>query len=1031
MVHFTHKIHIPLRPQHVISRPRLNGLLSNIADRRLICISAPSGYGKTSLLTDFAHEAQLPICWYTLDAIDQDMWIFLEYLVACIEHRFPASLEKTRALLNGYNRPAFATVVDRLTSEIYHIPHAFALVLDDWHLVDAVAEISSAMGQILQRCTNCKIILASRSHPHLPNVMLLAVRRQMLGIDEQQLRFTDEEASAVLTAEHHVPISLARIQSMVSYTDGWIAGILLLFSTQGQGAPCPVPSDDQARRQIYRFLAEQVFDHQRPAIQLFLLRSSLLEDLSLADYDAIFPHGDSCALLESILRQRLFITELRDGVFRYHPLFREFLHEHYQILDPDQHRAAMLQIADFYTCRGQWIQAFEQYMAIRAYERAQHVVLVGGEQLYAMGRLETLETWFRTLPEEAQTVPLLCLKARVAMDRGATHEAQTLAQRCVLLQQPEDRPRVLLLHAQIARVLGHYHDILQLGKQILATTSDLELRGAALRIMGVCYQRQGKSHEAMAMLEQALQVEQERGDLGAIVKIQHELGIVYKTVGLFQQAERYFSLVDAYCLTVGNTGLRALSLNSKGIMQYLSGQYAESHATLSMALQEARSSAVPPYQAAVLSSLGDLYAHLQLWAKAQEMYHEARITGGTATITSDLDIAEVQSRIGQHRYEDASSALQELPEITRQSRASQILLLQAITACGRGDLDRACELEQRSRASLEPLGPSMDLALTYLLGAEIAVHKAPSSIKALIEPLERAAAVAEQLGHSAFLAAALLRTQGILRRATVFGWPRAMLWQQQQQQLLQAARAIGQGDQRNHLAICSLGAEQIQLDQQIIAIGWNKAREVLFFLLSHPVGATIDELCEAIWPELSGQRSREALRTAVYQLRSILPRTFIVLRGRQRFLLDRDIVRVEYDAEQFMNAVEGQGHRIERLIEAINLYHGHFLPSSTSDWSLFQRTHLEQAYLYALRTVAAHHEAEGMPAEALLLYQRLLATDRLDEAAHAGVMRCQIALGKRAAAVTQYHELRHILHDELGLDTIHTSEVEQIYRQLL
>src|SRR3712207_962786 len=102
MVHFPHKILVPQRPSYLVPRPRLTDLLQSITDRRLITLSAPAGYGKTSLLTDFASTAPpLPVCWYTLDRFDEDPWVFLGYLAAAIEQRFPGAMQQTAALLTG------------------------------------------------------------------------------------------------------------------------------------------------------------------------------------------------------------------------------------------------------------------------------------------------------------------------------------------------------------------------------------------------------------------------------------------------------------------------------------------------------------------------------------------------------------------------------------------------------------------------------------------------------------------------------------------------------------------------------------------------------------------------------------------------------------------------------------------------------------------------------------------------------------------------------------------------------------------
>src|SRR5262245_40385964 len=169
MVDFLHKILIPQRPAHLIPRPRLTELLRTIPDRRLITLSAPAGYGKTSLLTDFANQdLPLPNCWYTLDLFDQDPWVFLSYLGAAFEQRFPGAARQTMSLLEGHSRAPLTTTAASLVRDVYAIGRDFVIIIDDWHLIDHIAEITEIITHLLLRCPNCHIILASRIYPSLP-----------------------------------------------------------------------------------------------------------------------------------------------------------------------------------------------------------------------------------------------------------------------------------------------------------------------------------------------------------------------------------------------------------------------------------------------------------------------------------------------------------------------------------------------------------------------------------------------------------------------------------------------------------------------------------------------------------------------------------------------------------------------------------------------------------------------------------------------------------------------------------------------
>jgi two-component SAPR family response regulator len=233
------------------------------------------------------------------------------------------------------------------------------------------------------------------------------------------------------------------------------------------------------------------------------------------------------------------------------------------------------------------------------------------------------------------------------------------------------------------------------------------------------------------------------------------------------------------------------------------------------------------------------------------------------------------------------------------------------------------------------------------------------------------------------------------------------------------------------LVVRALGTDQITLAGQPLDLGWLKAREVFFYLLAHPDGVSADTLRDAIWPDLERDSSRNALKTAIYQLRSLLPRELIVSRTRQMYALDRSVVHLDYDVERFFAILRAADADWEVCLEALDLYRGTYLPWSDNEWSRTLRAELEERFMAALLSTAERTERAGTYQHALSLFRRLLVHDPLNEAAHAGIMRCQIALGNRAAALSQYEALRRVLDEELGLEPDHTSEVGQLYYSIL
>jgi ATP/maltotriose-dependent transcriptional regulator MalT len=1031
MVDFPYKVRVPQRPPQLVARERLREQMATIRHKSLLTITAPAGYGKTSLLIDFAHSAPpLPVCWYTLDRFDADPWAFVSYVAASVQQRFPEAMAQTQQLLAGSGAPSLDVVVAALTRDIYTLGEEFALVLDDWHLVDANDDISAAVAHLLTRCPNCHVILASRSYPSLPDLMLLMARQRLLVVDDEGLRFTPPEALAVLRATYNAPLPLDRAAALVEQTHGWITGVLLCVQAAGP-APRALPEARfGAERQIYQFLAEQVFDSQPPALQSFLLDTALLEEITAERSDEVLGRDDSRQLLNELLRRHLFISEVSAHSFRYHPLFHEFLLEHYRTLDAARYRATALRVAAHYRRGGQWAPAFAMCLAAGDLDAAQEVVAEGGEQLFTNGRLDTLESWFNLLPTDDLTATLLCLKARVALNRRQHHEAQLLADLAQARARADERHTVLVLHALLARFEGRYADALEHAARALAIADTPAQRATALRTSVLSHLRAGDTAAAIDAGQQALAIERARGDVPGIAAVSFDLGLCYEAAGQLGAAAEHYSYADASFAACLNLGQRAMSLNSKGVVQHLAGQYREAHATLQQALSYSQDSGVRHYQATVLASLGDLYSDVQRWPQAAQSYEAARAAGGSAFLRSYLDIAEIRLALRQHRIHAAAFALDRLPDATRAHFPGAVLLLRASIACGQGDDDAARDDVREATAQLGPSAQPIEAARLALAEAQVAALGGDDAPVA--EALERAAQLAAPLGGGAFLIADSLALASLVRRAQAAGWPRAAEWLLRQQQLRQIGRALlDEQDQRPVLTVQALGGDAIALDGEPVELGWAKAREVLFFLLEHPTGASNEALCEALWPEREGDRARSLLKTAVYRLRSVLPPDAISLQRRTIFSLNRDVVRLQYDAERFGELLDALDDSPEALDEAITLYNGHFLPQYDGLWCAARRTQLEERYAQALQTAARRCEAQRSFSEALLLYRQLLALNPLHELAHAGVMRCQFAQGNRAAAIAQYRELCRLLDEEMGLDPVPSSEAAQLFHTIL
>lgn len=783
MADFPHKLLIPQRPPHLVSRSHLTKRLHRIVRHRLIMLVAPAGYGKTALLSDFANDSTAPpVCWYSLDHFDEDPWVFLDYLTLTIARRFPGATEQTAMLLNRPTHISFETVVASLVRDISAIGRDLVIIFDDWHLIDHVAAINLTVVRLLRQCPNCHVVLASRSAPSLPD-LLPSERRRISSIDEEHLRFTAPEIAALFDAAGHDPLSPEQAQALIEQANGWIIAILM-----GRHATGTTPPTIHAEREIQRFLAEQVFDRQPPEVRAFLLDTALLEELTVERCDLIRARTDSELMLEWLVQQHLFVSTIRPGVLRYHPMFREFLRTHVRTTEPQRYQAIARRLAASYTAQQQWSLAFDVFVAAGDLVAAQAIAAATAEPLYDGGRLETLERWFAALPEENLDAPLLCLKAHVLIDRGHGDEAQRLTDLAEARQRPIDMPVVMLVQADLARLGGRYESAIAILRQILQITQNLAHQAAALRWLAICHHQSGQTMHTIEELNRALMIQLQRDDHNAVALLQYDLSICYRMAGMLNEAQKFAKEADDYWLRSDNWLMRALTLNNIGIVQHLLGHYHEAQAKLTMALRYARESAVPRHQATVLASLGNLYSDMQRWERARAAYFDAYRFSGSEYQRSNIELALVELLVRRRQYEAAARELRKLPATNARYSASALLVLRGRIAYGMEDYRQAREMVDQAIAALERTNAPMDLARAYLLQARIIASAAPVERRALLAALDQAARIADQLGHDAFLVAETSHMPDVLRSAASAGWARASDWLQRHWEMQSARR---------------------------------------------------------------------------------------------------------------------------------------------------------------------------------------------------------------------------------------------------
>lgn len=427
------KLRVPAtRPRH-LPRARLMERLTPEAGANIILVCAPAGYGKTTLLSEWARglTAQgTAVAWFSIDPGDDDPPPFGHYLVAALTQALGPAPELSRVaqLLQSSPDLDLQTVLPAIINTVAAGGRDCALILDDYHLI-AVPAIHAAMAFLLERLPeNMRVALGSRSEPPLP-VARWRARGRLLEVRAADLRFTPDETARFLNEVMRLDLPAALTAALEERTEGWIAGLQLaaLSLPDRPDRAAFLSSFSGGHRYLVEYLLEEVVGHQPQHVQSFLFSTSILERLcgplcdavlgaeqGPADASAPRPASEhvSASILEELEHTNLFLIPLDDERrwYRYHHLFRDFLQSRLDKTHPDRvpdlHRAA----AEWYAANGLLSEAVRHALQTRDWDYAADCVERHGFTLIARGELATLSGWCAAFPEEVfGTRPVLCL----------------------------------------------------------------------------------------------------------------------------------------------------------------------------------------------------------------------------------------------------------------------------------------------------------------------------------------------------------------------------------------------------------------------------------------------------------------------------------------------------------------------------------------------------------------------------------------------------------------------------------------------
>jgi LuxR family maltose regulon positive regulatory protein len=561
------KLHMPSARRNVVARRRLDGRLTGAADAKLLLVSAPAGFGKTTLVTEWLRRVAddgTAVAWLSLDERDNDPAVFWAYVLAALEQAVPSLGASARTLLDSGQTPT-EVVLATLVNELHGIDRDVVLVLDDFHVIDHIDVVDGLTTLLDDLPERAHLAIATRADPPLPLARLRA-RGELTELRAADLRFTADEAADYLNGAMGLALAAADVTTLEARTEGWIAALqLAALSMQGRDDAADFiaafAGDD---RFIVDYLVGEVLERQPEAVRRFLLLTSVLDRLQGSLCDAVTGTTGGKAALEALDRQNLFVIPLDDRRewYRYHHLFADVLRA--RLLDDDPQAPAQLhrRASGWYADNGDPPEAIRHALAAEDFTGAAELAELALPAMRRDRQDATLREWAHAIPHDVvRARPVLAVGlVGVMMSsgdlEGVAARLDTVEQWLALSPEARDDTDVVVVdEAQLRTLPGAIEvyraasaltrgDVVETeahARRVLALVpDDDELLAAAHTLLGLAAWWEGALDTAFEEYTDAITRMRRIGHLADLLGVSMQMADIRVAQGRLREAQRLY-----------------------------------------------------------------------------------------------------------------------------------------------------------------------------------------------------------------------------------------------------------------------------------------------------------------------------------------------------------------------------------------------------------------------------------------------------------------------------------------------------------
>lgn len=599
------KLEAPV-PRPRVTRRELLDLCTG-PPRKLTLIRAPAGWGKSTLLADWhALESETrPFAWVALDGGDTDPVRFWTYVIRALRTLDPGAGEVSLPMLRAPRVSVVDDVLPALCNELTALPHQVVLVLDDYHLVGN-PEIDEGLSFLLEHLPRTvELAVSSRSEPGLPLARLRA-RGELVEIDAQQLRFSEEEADRFLNGLHGLGLDRSDVLRLRELTEGWAAGLYLATLTiRGRASAHEfIEAFAGDNRHVVDYLSSEVLAGLPEEMRDFLLQTSILERLCAPLCDAVTDRSGSVLILHELERSNSFLIPLdtKREWYAYHHLFGELLRNELALAEPEQVRTLHRRAAAWHREQDTPSSAIHHATAAGDVADASELILRHWIEFRNEARLETLLAWLDRLPPETvATDARLCLVRASTLqevgqiaeaDRWLAAAARGAGDTSLLAGPASVASGVAACQAINQYFLGDVSGIAETARPALELEevgSDY-WRSALLTTYGVSRFLGGEGRTAAALLDEAVTSSEKSGHSLALIHAIGWCAVVHVEIGESDRADRVLAETTALLRQTGLTKYFGMSMAhvARGKLLESQGRLREADEALSQGIELAR-----------------------------------------------------------------------------------------------------------------------------------------------------------------------------------------------------------------------------------------------------------------------------------------------------------------------------------------------------------------------------------------------------------------------------------------------------------